>query len=384
MAASHRTDVILAPAAQVTHPDRIDELNGILEKDGLGEPLDHRTRSITSSVVEIPVTGVDPVVIRDAVRRANQAGTLPDLKPAYRYAVATVEDNPQDRKLFYQGMGKKSGHGTVAWLSAPSFEMPDREAVSGAGRPVIALLDSGVMDHEWLHDDGRLSFLIGSPEPPTPPDDKGDVEELGSHRGHGTFMAGLIRLAAPRARVLSVKVMDDHGQVEEGRLLAELDKLAVSFDSQPIDVVCMAFGQRRDGDDPAEFDPVREALRRLTEKGVKIVASAGNDGCDIPVYPAAYAVELPGMVVSVGARTRGSLTGRAPSSNYGPWVREWRDGTDIVSVMPLVPLVPLVPENGKDHANAANYAWWSGTSFAAATYAGELAGKPAGELAGKP
>jgi hypothetical protein len=365
MAASYRTDVILALAAEVAHPDKIDELNGVLEKAGLGQPLDRRIRSVTSNLIEVPVIGVDPVAVRDAVRRADGGrGTLPKLKPAYQYAVGTVDDNAKERDLFYKGMGKKSGHGTIAWLSAPRFEMPDRPATPGAGRPTIALLDSGVMDHDWLHDDGQLSFLVGSPEPPGRDAGDGDVEELGSHRGHGTFMAGLIRLAAPHARVLSVKVMDDHGQVAEPALVNALHALADHLETRPVQVVCMAFGRRRDGD-AEPFDEVREELTRLVRAGVTIVASAGNDGCDIPVYPAAYAAELPG-VVSVGART--SPTDRAPFSNYGPWVREWRDGTNAISVM------PLIPKEGKDFAEGDNYAWWSGTSFAAARYAGELAG----------
>jgi Subtilase family len=364
MAASYRTDVILAPAAQVAHPDKIDELNGIPEKDGPGQPLDRRTRSITSNVVEVPVTGVDPAVIRDALGRADQGrGMLPGTGLAYQYVAGTVEDNAKRRELF-QAAGKKSGHGTIAWLSAAPFEMPARPPVSGSGHPVIALLDSGVLDHEWLRDDGQMSFLIGPPDQPSPEVD-GDAEEFGSHRGHGTFMAGLIRLAAPHARVLSVKVMDDHGRVEEGRLVTELDNLAGHFETQRIDVVCMAFGRRRVGTET--FDPVLDALKRLIEKGVKVVASAGNDGSDIPVYPAAYAAGLRD-VVSVGAGT--TPTERAPFSNYGPWVREWRNGTNVVSVMPLMPTA------GGQFVEGLNYAWWSGTSFAAGTFAGELAGAP--------
>jgi hypothetical protein len=365
MAASYRTDAILALASEIDHPGKIDELNGILEKAGLGQPLDRRIRTIASDLIEIPVTGVDPVFIQNAVRSANGGrGTPPQLKPPAQYVAGTVEDNAKERHLFYKAAGRKSGHGigTIAWLSAPPSEMPDRPDTLIAERPVIALLDSGVMDHDWLHDNGEMSFLIGEPEQPTT--DAGDdgMEKLGSHRGHGTFMAGLIRLEAPHARVLSVKVMDDHGKVDETELARVLEGLLTVLDTQPIDIVCMAFGRRRDATDT--FDPVMPAIKRLTQQGVKIVASAGNDGSDIPVYPAAYSAEL-ASVVSVGAYT--SPAKRAPFSNYGPWVREWRKGTNVVSVM------PLVPGKKEDFFKGDNYAWWSGTSFAAATYAGELA-----------
>jgi hypothetical protein len=66
-------------------------------------------------------------------------------------------------------------------------------------------------------------------------------------------------------------------------------------------------------------------------------------------------------VISVGARV--SPTERAPFSNHGVWVRKWRNGSNVVSLMPLTT---------KD-TGAAGYAWWTGTSFAAAEYAAELA-----------
>ncbi len=85
-------------------------------------------------------------------------------------------------------------------------------------------------------------------------------------------------------------------------------------------------------------------------------------------------------MVSVGAFT--TPTERAPYSNYGPWVREWRKGTNLVSIMPLTTTVAVGASRGGDaaalglpgeSATGNGYAWWSGTSFAAALYAAELA-----------
>ena len=71
-------------------------------------------------------------------------------------------------------------------------------------------------------------------------------------------------------------------------------------------------------------------------------------------------------VVSVGAGTSGA--DHEPYSNHWPWVRQWRPGTH-VSLMPLA-------AEGKD---SNGYAVWSGTSFSAAIYAGELAQERADE-----
>ena len=75
---------------------------------------------------------------------------------------------------------------------------------------------------------------------------------------------------------------------------------------------------------------------------MRIVASAGNDGADRPVYPAAFATESKlscksqRSVVSVGALAGARRPReRAPYSNFGPWVTEWGQGTNIISIMPL-------------------------------------------------
>ena len=85
-----------------------------------------------------------------------------------------------------------------------------------------------------------------------------------------------------------------------------------------------------------------------------IVASAGNDGADRPVWPAA----LPG-VVGVGALNRSDSPWK--KSNHGPGVRAWSRGVGLDSTF-----VTLAPR-------FAGWATWSGTSFAAAHVSGAVA-----------
>jgi subtilisin family serine protease len=233
---------------------------------------------------------------------------------------------------------------------------------------VIALLDTRVEAHGWLPDPVKgHSFCVEAShwpvQVPVPQLGKLSWDGLGTHWGHGTFIAGLIRQFAPFAQVLSVPLMSTAGKVSELNVIAALEWLAAETGPAPkVDVVLMAFGRTADADDP-ELGKVRDALEKLSERHVPVVASAGNRGSEVPEYPAAFAADPKLSVVSVGGRI--SPLERDPDSNYGVWVREWRKSTNLASIMTLPAGFP-VPER---------YAWWNGTSFAAAIYAAELANR---------
>jgi Subtilase family len=316
--------------------------------------------------------------------------------PDQEYSAGTVDNDAQDTPLFAKGdsifapEGKKTGHGagTIAWLPAPDYEMQVPESwPPGAGRsPVIALLDCGVVGHSWLpgadasppfvRDAGQNGWpgpdLVDEP-PPAGDDDPADY---GSHLIHATFIAGLIRLGAPHAQVLSVRVMDNKGKAKQSDVVKALTWLADNAHDVPVDVVLMAFGRPADPGDK-DLDDLRKAVSALSP--IPIVASAGNDGSDRTVFPAAFAAEKDMSVVSVGAVT--TPTERAPYSNYGPWVREWSNGTNVISISPLT-TTDLDSELGTERTGPGSYtaattgngyAWWSGTSFSAARYAAGLA-----------
>ena len=312
--------------------------------------------------------------------------------PDQQFSAGTVEDGARLTRLLPPGFsarGKKSGHGTVAWLPAPHREMPS-VPWQPQRPPVIALLDSGVQAHDWLPTGGDPQFVVNATEygwaapdllqPPPPPGLDPANHFYGSHYGHATFIAGLIRLAAPGARVLSMQVMNNAGKVSQDDVVHALEWLA-GHPETGVDIVLMAFGRQADPGD-ADLDKIRNAITGLS--GARIVCSAGNDNSDRTVYPAAFAAEGNLPVVSVGAFT--TPTERAPYSNFGPWVQEWRRGTSLVSTMPLT-TSGIGESQLTDRSTAvlfdvdegSGYAWWSGTSFAAALYAAELATQvPAG------
>lgn len=355
----------------VDRPGEIDRLNAILADAGLGRPLRPPERN-TPTVSVLPVSGdVDPRRVIDTLRRAAPGTGELHLQVLSGYRVHTVADDATHEALvatvpLLQASGVKSGHGTVSWTPVPAADMPPAPPWQpAASPPTVVVLDSGVKPHTWLPQDGDQSFcikpvpgpLFGLPLPDTAP----ATGEFHGYWGHATFLAGLIRLTAPDAQVISVKLMNDDGTLSDDDLASALDWLIQYMaDGHVVDVVLMAFGRpKKPGEDnPASL--VRQ-FGELGGKGVTIVASAGNAGLDTETIPACLAAEPRSPVVSVGAGT--SAENREHYSNYGPWVREWRIGT-VTSLMPLT--------RGRD-GDGNGFAQWSGTSFSAAIVAGELA-----------
>ena len=405
MTTNYRPDHVLV-RADAFRPGDIGRLNDILDSAKLGRPLGEPA-SGQAPLISVPILDdTDPADIQAAVQKAIAArsgGGTPELLTNPVSHAGTVAEGG-----FFTANGKKSGHG-MGWVPAPLGEMPDAPSWDPAGsHPVIALLDSGVQPHPWFS--GLIHFPVpvdldvldpdGAAGPPPAPEAAGlpfllDADGMdgwhspiplvnpalrpfppGTHWGHGTFIAGLLRQAAPHAKVLSMRVMDSTGQVDDRAVVHALTWLYQTTAIRA-DVVLMAFGRQAAMHDPILAD-VRDAMAVLAGQGVKVVASAGNDASDRRVYPAAFAEDLGPNVISVGAVIE--VGKPAPFSNFGPWVKAGWLGTDIVSISPQT--IENSGDNQTDLSVFANpptvifkdsYAWWSGTSFAAAITAGRLA-----------
>jgi hypothetical protein len=302
----------------------VDRLNDALAAQGLGRPLSAPRRAGTRLIVT--VSGVDPAVLRD---RLPVGDVL--LDPLLHNGTTYWPEGAPAPQAF-----------APAELSAAALPAPPPWAPIPAGmrRPVVALLDCGVLAHPWLPPAG---FLLDAEDHgwdcPLPP----------ASAGHATFIAGIIRSTAPSAQVLSVRVMDDHGVVRESTAVAALEWLLRYRQEHPVDVVCLAFGRDPGAlSDRVTLADLEAAVRDLVADGAAVVASAGNDHAKNPVYPAGFH-----GVVAVGA---GIGDYHARFSNWGGWVDRYREGIDIHGILP--------PDR---------FGRWSGTSFSVAHYAGDLA-----------
>jgi hypothetical protein len=317
------------------------------------------------------------------------------------------------------------------------LDPPGRELPPGFGRrPVVAVLDTGVRAHPWLdvapgpgggydtdphhdgdgfieidHDIQKAILLEGehaeaSGDQPrqvirhpwdTPVSTDPLLGELGPALGHGTFIAGIVRQVAPRARVLSIRVMHSDDIVYEGDLLTALTALAsrvaraeATDPAKMVDVVSLSLGFfSESAADQAFSSALWQAIQVLLDLGVVVVAAAGNYSTTRLFYPAAFA-QRPAPaghvpLISVGAlNPNGS---RAVFSDDGHWVTAWAAGAAVVSTLPVdvngsrspelrLPAHPsgaLPPGHERaSHREALDpddysrgFAVWSGTSFSA-------------------
>jgi subtilisin family serine protease len=186
--------------------------------------------------------------------------------------------------------------------------------------------------------------------------DKQSAEDAGAMAGHGVFGAGLILQAAPGAELVSVPVFGGDGQAEAW----DVARRMMTFIEHTVDIVAMPFGAfTQDGRQPLVL---ATAARRLRQAGILLVAAAGNHGKSIdprvlpnaPSYPAALA-----DVIAVGVAAPARIS---PDPVDAPWIEVTRPGQRLLSTY-------LDNE----------YAVWGGSSFAAATFVGEVAAAVNGE-----
>ena len=230
------------------------------------------------------------------------------------------------------------------------------------------------------------------------------VGELNDATGHGTFIAGIVRQAAPDARVLSIRIMHSDDVVYEGDLLCALallaDRIAAAEDgsmAEMVDVVSLSLGYfDESAADVTDSSGLWQVIQVLLDLGVAVVAAAGNYSTSRRFYPAAFSLQpSPVPVISVGAlNPNGS---KALFSDGGRWVRAWAAGAAVVSTYPddvngsLTPQVrvrtridghALAGDGRPDDREALDpddfrggFAAWSGTSFAAPLIAAHIAAR---------
>jgi subtilisin family serine protease len=145
-----------------------------------------------------------------------------------------------------------------------------------------------------------------------------DGPEYGAF-GHGTIVAGIIHLAAPKAKIMPMKAFKADGS----GVISDVLRAIYKSTQNGAKIINMSFS----------FDsPSRElenAIDYATGKGVVAVASTGNDGKKINVYPAAY-----GTVIGVASTTNWDTL--SSFSNYGTsvaWIAA--PGEAIVSTYPM-------------------------------------------------
>jgi type VII secretion-associated serine protease mycosin len=184
---------------------------------------------------------------------------------------------------------------------------------------------------------------------------KADQDEV----GHGTKVAGIIAAQpiagsgvvgiAPGAKIIPFKTTNSDKGSTAPRLAQAINKAV----GAGVDIINISQGTDAD---KSLLGSLEAAVKRASDRGVLIVASAGNGGADggeKNMFPAAYS-DTYDNVLAVAASDRNNE--RAPFSQSGPFVNIAAPGVNMVSTVP-------------DGGNCVD----QGTSFAAPYAAGAAA-----------
>ena len=167
-----------------------------------------------------------------------------------------------------------------------------------------------------------------------------DPAKLPAGFGHGTMVAGLVRLVAPTATIMPLKAFKADGT----STLFDMLRAIYYAVENGADVLNMSFSL------PVSSPELQRAITFATDRGIVAVASVGNRGTTTLVYPAAF----PGVL---GIASTDAFDARSVFSNFG---------TPLVSLAaPGEGMITLYP--------GGNYAAVSGTSFSAALVSGGVA-----------
>jgi membrane-anchored mycosin MYCP len=272
----------------------------------------------------------------------------------------------------------RANGGTSAVSPGPSVAPPEwpRRAASPGQGVRVGVLDTRLYPNEWLaggyvaaaHDLLQVPVPGSSPRP--------------ASAGHATFIAGLILSRAPGAEIVIRPVLNEQAVGKAWDVATDM----AGFIGSGVNILNLSFGCFTDDGEPPLV--LARAVSLLSAE-ILLVAAAGNHG-DIdelrakgeladepwtrgltsktPLWPAAF-----DEVIAVGA-TDGNEP--APFSVQTPWVDLTAPGVDVVSTYLTGEVKLASPAPGSPTTTFSDgFAYWDGTSFAAAAVSGAVAAK---------
>jgi hypothetical protein len=219
-----------------------------------------------------------------------------------------------------------------AQLAASILSLTTVHTITEGTDVKVAVIDCGVnLDHpEFVARSGGVysgwDYVDG--------DSIANDEPGGAGSGHGTFVAGVVRLVAPGCDMYAYRVLDTVGR-GDGYTVTQALLQAIEDGCKVVNLSLGMIGRH---------DALDDALKYAESRDITVVTSAGNDSTENDlVFP------FPGKKAScLTVAALDSLNIKADFSNYGYKVDICAPGTQIYS-----PFLDTL------------YAWWDGTSFAA-------------------
>lgn len=291
-------------------------------------------------------------------------GSVADAVEALRAAGISASAN----HVAMLGNTSKGGDSPSATFNDPGVKNGDDPTA------LIVVIDTGLdalgpdRENEWLrdveadeaHHDPLDEVAPFGPDPKTP--------MLDLAAGHGTFVAGTIRRVEPGANVRVLRALDTEGIGGEDMIATAICHAAEIFneESDGRGVLNLSLGMETIDDQPPLA--IEYALRALPAD-VLVVAAAGNEPSDRPLWPAEFdeVIAVAGLCDDLGPSSWSNRGGFVDFSTRAEGIvstfvagRETRrDGQPPPDTFPVNQEYP--------------YAAWTGTSFAAPQVSARLA-----------
>lgn len=237
--------------------------------------------------------------------------------------------------------------------AATALKLSTAHKISLGKGTTVAVLDTGAqLDHPALRANfegvKRYDFVADDNNPTerrvgADTDGDGIKDDL---FGHGTHVAGIVDLVAPKAKIMPIRVLDTEGYGDVFTI-----SRAISYAARNgADVINLSLGSS------SRSRLLQEEIGDATADGVVVTAAAGNSNSSMPHYPAAgngVTASADGLVAVTSVNM---YSKKSDFANYGSWVDVSAPGDAIRSAFPVD-----------------NYAYWSGTSMATPFVSGEAA-----------
>ena len=220
--------------------------------------------------------------------------------------VTAVTEDSETHAMAYGNPQDWSSTIAAQWGSAPR----------GTTYPTIAIVDSGVQSRA---DFGSRLMRSVDFTPDYAPNSGGG----GDGFGHGTLVAGLAVGGAdgytgvePRAKIVSLDVLDNTGKGRVSDVLAACDWILRNKDNYNIDVA--NFSINAGSGAGIANDPLNKAVEKLWLNGIVVVVAAGNYAVDGAESGVGFAPANDPFVITVGASdTNDTVT---PDDDFAaPW-----------------------------------------------------------------
>ena len=364
---SKDADVYFSPGLEAEAEAHPDQLFDVILQARPGKKTDDVVQAVAMVQKEVPGQGAQ--AIRRFVSIAGTSATLTGkqlLKLADdKYVESITRDSKVELTSYWnQQKWPQSAGVTASWSWLPSW----------LTYPTIAVVDSGVTP----------SLPTLSPRVVASVDLRSSSGTWGAY-GHGSMVASLAAGAAegytsaePRAKVVSVKVLDGAGVGSKSDVIAACDWILQNRYLYNIRVANFSLNA---GGESFRFDPLDRAVEALWLNGVVVVTAAGNYAVDGARSEVGYAPANDPFVITVGASDINGTSSRADDFP-APW-SAWgytQDGFFKPEVAaPGRYMVGAVPSGASlatqypSRVVAPGYMWMSGTSFSAPVVSGMAA-----------